>query len=67
MTRYSPSQVGYPCAAMMHYRPEAADSKRIEIYPLSQWGPWMPDYDGPESAALVSARAAAPVSEKGEG
>lgn len=55
---WTPSEVGYECAAMMRYRPEACDSKRIEFYPTWQWGSWMPDYDGPENAALVSARAA---------
>lgn len=63
---YTPSEVGYPCANTMRFRPEAFDAKRVEIYPLSQWGDWMPDYDGPENADLVSARACLRKIKKGQ-
>jgi len=52
MTDYTPTRVGYPCAAMVRYRPEAAGSNRIEIYPTSQWG-LLGDYCGPENVELA--------------
>lgn len=55
MATYTPTSVGYHCAAMIRYRPENAESKRIEIYPTDQWG-LLGEYDGPENADLVSAR-----------
>ena len=58
MKFYSPTQYGYPCAAMMRFRSEMVNSKRIEIYPTSQWGDLGVDYTGPENAELVSVRAA---------
>jgi hypothetical protein len=54
---YTPTRHGYYCAAMMRYRPENADSKRIEIYPTGQWGDYGVDYSGPENAHAVMARA----------
>lgn len=57
MTAYTPTRVGYECAAMMRYRAESADSKRIEVYPLSQWGDGY-GYDGPENERIVLARVA---------
>lgn len=56
--RYSPTRHGYYCAAMMRYRPENAESKRIEIYPMAQWCDIGVDYDGPENDRQSSARKA---------
>lgn len=57
MTDCTPTAVGYECAAMMRYRPEMAESTRIEIYPTSQWGP-LCSYSGPENVELEWAVAA---------
>lgn len=55
---YTSTRHGYYCAAMMRYRPENADSKRIEIYPTSQWGDIGVDYEGPENERRCYAREA---------
>lgn len=57
VSNYPPQKYGYACHAMMRFRPENADSKRIEIYPKSQWGDMGVEYTGPENADLTTARA----------
>lgn len=51
-TPMTPTAVGYECAAMMRYRPESCESKRIEIYPTSQWG-LLGIYSGPENVEMA--------------
>ena len=38
LKKYTPSFVGYECAAMVRHRLENIDDNVIELYPLSQWG-----------------------------
>jgi hypothetical protein len=52
MERYTPTAVGYECAAMLRYREFSLEESRIEIYPTSQWGLYG-DCEGPESAVAA--------------
>ena len=48
---FTPTRVGYDCAALVRHRPPSMIESRIEIYPTSQWG-LLGDYSGPESALV---------------
>lgn len=49
---YTPTAVGYECAALVRYRLDMCDSKKMEIYPTSQWGLYG-DYAGPENVEMA--------------